>query len=372
MESVSDQGKQEANEPDDTIPSPERQAKLEAAYQKNLMEGKAPYQEVELQTRGELRWVLKQRGWRGDTDRDVFIHGGQARLGETDLTGVQLLHAALGDVNLVEAQLQDAVLWGANLRGAILHGANLRGAVLLGADLRGAELGTAHLDDADLRWSRMDADTVLDGTHISHLTLLGDVKWSEASLMLMTWDNAPQIGDEHWASGVCKDGPRPGWKEKQAYEFRDAARAYRQLAVALRGQGMNEFADGYTYRAQVMQREVFRWRKRWGSFAFSWFLCLVSGYGYRLWRIVATYAAIVLTFALIFWMLGIHSFHHESGIQALWDSFLVSLSAIHGRTTFEQLGAWSPAAWTAAVESVLGIVIEGVFVAMLIQRFFTR
>jgi hypothetical protein len=56
----------------------------------------------------------------------------------------------------------------------------------------------------------------------------------------------------------------------------------------------------------------------------------------------------------------------------MWDSFLVSLSAIHGRATFEQLGPWSPAAWVAAGESVIGIVIEGVFVAMLIQRFFGR
>jgi len=44
--------------------------------------------------------------------------------------------------------------------------------------------------------------------------------------------------------------------------------------------------------------------------------------------------------------------------------------AIHGRTTFETLGAWTPAAWFAAIESVIGIVIEGVFVAMIIQRLF--
>jgi hypothetical protein len=31
---------------------------------------------------------------------------------------------------------------------------------------------------------------------------------------------------------------------------------------------------------------------------------------------------------------------------------------------------WTPAAWAAAIESVVGVVIEGVFVAMLIQRLF--
>ncbi len=105
---------------------------------------------------------------------------------------------------------------------------------------------------------------------------------------------------------------------------------------------------------------------------FSALLWLLSGYGYRLWRILAAYGAALLLFAVIYWPMGVHSFPHESGLQAFWDSFLVSLSAIHGRTTFEQLGAWSPAAWAAAVESVVGIVIEGVFVAMLVQRFFAR
>jgi hypothetical protein len=49
----------------------------------------------------------------------------------------------------------------------------------------------------------------------------------------------------------------------------------------------------------------------------------------------------------------------------------VSLTAIHGRVFFEQFG-FSLKSWIAAVESVVGIVIEGVFVAMLIQRFFSR
>jgi hypothetical protein len=60
----------------------------------------------------------------------------------------------------------------------------------------------------------------------------------------------------------------------------------------------------------------------------------------------------------------------EPWYQALWDSFLVSLSAIHGRAVVEQLGAWTPAVWVAAIESVVGILVAEVFVAMLIQRLF--
>lgn len=98
----------------------------------------------------------------------------------------------------------------------------------------------------------------------------------------------------------------------------------------------------------------------------------MAGYGYRLWRIAAAYGLVLLAFAVIFLSLGVHSHSGEPGIQAFWDSLLVSLSAIHGRTFFEQVGAWSPDAWVAAIESVFGIVIEGIFVAMLIQRFFSR
>ncbi len=122
-------------------------------------------------------------------------------------------------------------------------------------------------------------------------------------------------------------------------------------------------------------RVATRWRwyqRKPGAYLFSVLLAVLAGYGFWLWRIFATYLIALTAFTAVYWLLGIHSFAGEAWWQALWDSFLVSLSAIHGRATFEQLGAWSPAAWVAAFESVIGIVTEGVFVAMLIQRFFGR
>jgi hypothetical protein len=41
-------------EPDDSEPTPERQAELRAAYEKNVAEGKASYEGVAIRTRGEL------------------------------------------------------------------------------------------------------------------------------------------------------------------------------------------------------------------------------------------------------------------------------------------------------------------------------
>jgi hypothetical protein len=119
-----------------------------------------------------------------------------------------------------------------------------------------------------------------------------------------------------------------------------------------------------------MQRKLNFRRRRFGRWAFSWLFAALSGYGYRLANIFIAYGLVLAVFALIFWALGVHSYGAEPWHQALWDSFLVSLSVIHGRAVFEQLGAWTSAAWVAAIESVVGIVIEGVFVAMLIQRLF--
>ena len=52
------------------------------------------------------------------------------------------------------------------------------------------------------------------------------------------------------------------------------------------------------------------------------------------------------------------------------DALQISLNAIHGRVFFVQFGLDTLQSWLATAESVIGIVIEGVFVAMIIQRLF--
>jgi len=57
-------------------------------------------------------------------------------------------------------------------------------------------------------------------------------------------------------------------------------------------------------------------------------------------------------------------------VQNVLDVLQISLNAIHGRVFFAQFGLDTLQSWLATAESVIGIVIEGVFVAMLIQRLF--
>ena len=52
------------------------------------------------------------------------------------------------------------------------------------------------------------------------------------------------------------------------------------------------------------------------------------------------------------------------------NALRISLNAIHGRVFFIQFGLDTLQSWLATAESVIGIVIEGVFVAMIIQRLF--
>src|SRR5215469_11834269 len=102
----------------------------------------------------------------------------------------------------------------------------------------------------------------------------------------------------------------------------------------------------------------------------------LSGYGYRLGRILITYALIVTVSTAGFFFTG-HvlsspTLTGQSLVQGVLDAFQISLNSIHGRVFFAQFGLDTAQSWLATAESIIGIVIEGVFVAMLIQRFFGR
>jgi uncharacterized protein YjbI with pentapeptide repeats len=359
-------------------------------------------------------------------------HLERADLSVAHLEGASLVGAHLERADLEGAHLKRADLAGVHLEGAFLRGAHLEGAVLVGAHLEGhvyglepdeeADYQRVHqwakafprtLPPSDLRDAFLDTATSLDGITLGTpgtgagqgYVRVADVRWGGVNLAVVKdWPAKMVLGDEReawtWQPPQRQEQDTAGqpttagkqvtrkeratarrqqeqeWQKQVAAAaqqrlalFQAAVRANRQLATALREQGMNEEADHFAYHAQGCQRRLFRLQRQWGRWFLQTMLAVLAGYGFRLWRILAAYSVVLFVFTVLYWVLGVHSFRGEAGAQALWDSFLVSLSAIHGRTVFEQLGAWTPAAWTAAVESVVGIVIEGVFVAMLVQRF---
>ena len=265
------------------------------------------------------------------------------------LSALNLTGATLSDANLT-----DAYLPGANLTGAFLRNANLTGANLLAANLTGAFLRNANLSSADLTLVRMSVETDLTDTIFTHTTRLADVIWNGVPLARTGWKTLPVVGDETHA------------------EYEEAVRAYRLLAVTLRSQGLNEHADRYAYRAQLMQRVVLRRQKKISAYVFSLFLAVLTGYGYRLWRILAAYVLVVALFAGLFWLAG---FSAHGTVYRFDVAAQISLNAIHGRVFFapqSQFGLDTVQSWIATAESIVGIVIEGLFVAVLIQRLFSR
>jgi hypothetical protein len=148
-------------------------------------------------------------------------------------------------------------------------------------------------------------------------------------------------------------------------DYNAAVRANRQLAVVLRDQGLNEVADRFAYRAQVLQRKVFWIQGKIGQYLFSLFLALQAGYGYKFVRSFITYTVVISVFAFIYFLLGAHLAWNEA--------IVISMTAFHGKGFFpEQFKPGDPQAMVAAIEAFVGLLIEVTFIATLTQRLFGK
>ncbi len=137
----------------------------------------------------------------------------------------------------------------------------------------------------------------------------------------------------------------------------------------LRTQGLNDDADKFAYRAQVLQRRVLRLQGRRGAAAFSWLLDLISGYGYEPVRSVIAYVVIILLFTGLYLVNGQFAAPHLR-----WDEALVlSISSFHGGGFFVSgISLGNNLAPIAAGEAIIGLLIEISFIATFTQRFFGR
>ena len=221
----------------------------------------------------------------------VHFTGGLSReewqrttLQQRDRAGVHLDGADLSEAHLEGAILEGAHLYGATLRGTFLQRANLfradlrstylrevhlERANLRGTRLEGAYLPNAHLQGADLRNAFFDGASNLEGITLSDekigTAILADVSWGNANLALIDWIRIARLGDEDKAHQLKSSQGIVKRRAKQLEDYRAAVRATRQLANAMRAQGMNEEAIPFSYRAQALQRKVL-WRQvLWGE-----------------------------------------------------------------------------------------------------------
>ncbi len=310
--------------------------------------------------------------WRTATEEQR--HMAAVRMKEAGLSGAQLQGANLGRAQLQKAdlgraQLQKADLGGAQLQGANLMLARLQGANLYEAQLQGANLGRAQLQGASLSQAQLQGANLhgaqIDGANLYEATLtdekygpalLADVRWGEINLAVVDWTPVKRLGDELKA-------------RQQGHGLQVAVRANRQLGVVLRDQGLNDVADRFAYRAQVLQRKVLWKQRNFWKWSGSAILALLAGYGYRMWRILVAYLLVVLLCAGAYFVLGMYYEPHLSFLEAV----LTSITAFHGRVFSEPfLRPGEPQLWVTAFEAVMGLVIEGVFIAMLAQKFFGK
>ena len=304
-----------------------------------------------------------------------------------DLAAVHLEGANFSEAHLERAELYMAHLERADFFKAHLAGASLRKAHLEGASLRLAYLAAVEgetkdenvqynyytsirpLPPADLRAVFMDSVTDLRNAHLGSekhgFVRLSDVHWGDVNLAIVDWSLIKQLGDEGRARAQSLE--KKVDRETLIESYREAVRANRQLAVALQGQGLNEEATNFLYRAQLLQREVVRLQGRTGAYIFSTFLDILAGYGYQPIRSVRAYLLVIICFAIMYFILGHLVGPNLSPVEAL----VFSVTSFHGRGFFPGgIRLDDPITIMAAIEAIIGLTIEISFIATFTQRFF--
>ena len=355
----------------------------------DIEQGLYPFKDIKLD-RGDVEWLLAtHKNGHGQINHPTWEHARGVDLRGADLRGIFLSRLPLTQLRAglqrdewysstseqreaAAIHLEGAILDSADLTWATLRSAHLEGTSLVLAHLEGATLRGAHLEGADLRLAYLDNSTILHGVTLSNhghgSASVADVSWNGVNLVVIDWATVTVLGDEQRAhqqrmpSGTAKD------TITQLNEYREAVRANRQLAVVLRTQGLTEEADQFAYRAQLLQREVWRRQRRILKYALSWFLYLIAGYGYRPIRSVIWYLVIIFGFAMAYFSIG--------HLPPVPDAFVFSLTSFHGRGFFPGLGnetsLHNPLVVLAAIEAVIGLFIEISFIATFTQRFFAK
>lgn len=260
----------------------------------NIEQGIYPFKDIKL-SRADVEWLLsKEEGesnltaLKGETQykqkrldlRAANLSGenlsglplsgiygglsGKARLSATreqrQMAGVHMERCDLQRTNLAKATLCNAYLQEAKLSGALLKGVDLSNANLEKVHLEGADLNSVILQGASLRSAFFDTATSLENVSIANNKEIGpqlvDIHWGDVNLSLLDWSSVRMLGDEFKTRRLVDEGGEEKKMNILIDEYQIAIRANRQLAVVLRDQGINEHADWFGYRAQVLKRRL--------------------------------------------------------------------------------------------------------------------
>src|SRR6266567_183206 len=323
-------------------------------------------------SRADVEWLLAThedgRGpidWNDDSQKKrkgLVLFG--ADLGHVDLSELPLARIAGSPKEAWmymydRPQMEAAAI---HLEGADLKHSHLEEADLSLVHLEGANLSYAHLEGANLMGAFFDGTTELASVVLCNkfnAVSLIDVHWGDVNIAVVDWSSLSILGTER----IAKETYLPN------YRYYEPARAYRQLTVVLRNQGLNEQADHFAYRAQLMQRKVFWCERKIGRYLGSLFLDLLAGYGYRPWRSFVAYLVVITAFATAYFIIG----HTVGPVLSPLGSFVFSMTSFHGRGFFPGgIELDDPLTVLAALEAFVGLLIEVTFIATLTQRLFSK
>ena len=255
-----------------------------------------------------------------------------ADLKETDLTGANLQKAIIA-----YADIRDAVLIRANLRECLIEHANLQR-----ADLSRANLTKANLNNSNLIQTRFDGALLLD-TSIYNAKIDGStIKYAYLDPVLL---------------------------QERTKEYEEANEIYRMLKFYFLSVGDYSSAGRYLYREKLMQKYLYRQRKKYLRYCISHLLDLLSGYGERPFRFLISFPIIIIIFAIIYYftngiMYQCSSYHKPS----FWECSYFSI------VTFTTLGYGdfipkSCCQTISSIQALLGAVFFALFASLLGRRF---
>ncbi len=97
--------------------------------------------------------------------------------------------------------------------------------------------------------------------------------------------------------------------------------------------------------------------------------CVISGHGFKPIRSLASYLLAIILFAFIYFFLG----ERYGTTLSSYESLIVSITTFHGRGFFTNtFQPGDPQAAVAAIEALIGLLIEITVIATFTQRFFAR
>ena len=380
-------------------------------------QGIFPFKDIKL-SRADIEWLLATHNDGKGPLTFQFTSQGLQQARGLDLRAADLRFADLHRLPLVEMRggllseewysstLEQREAAAVHLEGADLSRAHLQGAKLRAAHLEGANLNYTHLDSttlrrahlegitisdmrdftnsmtdislpklppADLRNAYFDSNTALNdivlGTKDDGFVRLVDVKWNGVNLSVVDWSKVTMLGDEWKARQRETD---EGQAKKEAIridEIQEAVRAYSQLGVIQRNQGLNEDTARFTYRAQLMQRKAFWYQRKFAKYLGSLFLDILSGYGYKPLRCFIAYLLVNTVFASLYFIIG----HIVGPYLSPLGAWVFSMTSFHGRGFFPGgISLDDPLTVLAALEAFVGLLVEVTFIATLTQRLFGK